>query len=107
MRKHLEDPDFEFWLTLFHKIFPHIEILFQQFQSTKKNSVDLLGDISEFENQINKIRNITVDELQILQNKDGTELPHRRMKIDPTDGNYRLAKEVCDTIIIQLKDRLA
>jgi hypothetical protein len=36
LRRALEDQNFIFWLTLFHKIFPHVETLFNQFQNRKK-----------------------------------------------------------------------
>ena len=49
LRRTLEDPNFIFWLNLFHKIFPHVDILFNQFQARNKDSVQIIKNLEEFE----------------------------------------------------------
>jgi hypothetical protein len=63
LRRALEDQNFIFWLTLFHKIFPHVETLFNQFQNRKKDGVQLLKDMETFEAVISSVRNNT-DEIE-------------------------------------------
>ncbi|XP_050296345.1 uncharacterized protein LOC126736159 [Anthonomus grandis grandis] len=103
LRKALEDPEFLFWLTLFHKIMPHVDILYNQLQSKSKDSVSLQKDLSIFESSIAKIRNDT-DNI-----KANVELNFESVKRRRTDDNLRsiIAKEVCDTVVTQAKDRFS
>lgn len=106
LRRALEDPDFVFWLHLFHKIFPHVEILFNQLQSKNKDNVQLLKDIEAFEMAILSIRNTTGD----IQKSVETEFvvnENKRRKVDPQIKNDIIAKEVCDTVVFQMKERLS
>lgn len=109
-RRALEDADFLFWLELFHKILPHAEIIFNQFQSRNKDSIQLQKDIETFEKSISTIRN-SINQIDVNQNREqnqNIEQITKRRKISmPGDRNEIIAKEVCDTIMIQLKDRLS
>ncbi|GLV36317.1 uncharacterized protein CBL_08811 [Carabus blaptoides fortunei] len=105
LRKALEDPYFDFWLNLFHTIFPHVDTLFNQFHSRYEDSVQLLKDIEVFEKTILLIRDSRYDIQRAVENKHGVNLNKRRK-----DGESRIdviAKEVCDTIIVQMKERFS
>nr|CAH7721615.1 unnamed protein product [Callosobruchus chinensis] len=101
IRRALEDPEFIFWLELFHKILPQVDILYNQLQSKKKDTVQLQKDLIIFEKSISNIRN----ETDSIQNSVESEFP--TFKRRRTDDNFRsvIAKEVCDTITTQMKDR--
>lgn len=102
----LEDPNFVFWLTLFHKILPHVDTLFNQFQNRNKDSVQLLKDINVFEKTILLIRE-TTDEIQKYVEDEHGAIDNKKRKISPECSNAVIAKEVCDIIIFQSKERFS
>ena len=57
LRNTLENPKFDYWLSLFAQIMPHVEILFSQMQSTQINYMFARNCVTHFENEIQKIRN--------------------------------------------------
>nr|CAH7755641.1 unnamed protein product [Callosobruchus chinensis] len=103
IRRALEDPEFIFWLELFHKSLPQVDILYNQLQSKNKDTVQLQKDLIIFEKSISNIRN----ETDSIQNSVESEFP--TFKRRRTDDNFRsvIAKEVCDTITTQMKDRFS
>nr|CAH7765290.1 unnamed protein product [Callosobruchus chinensis] len=103
IRRALEDPEFIFWLELFHKILPQVDILYNQLQSKNKDTVQLQKDLIIFEKSISNIRN----ETDSIQNSVESEFP--TFKRRRTDDNFRsvIAKEVRDTITTQMKDRFS
>lgn len=52
----LEEEDFCFLLALFHKILPHVDMLFNQLQKRNIDSVYITGVIQTFTNSMQKIR---------------------------------------------------
>lgn len=104
LRRALEDPEFLFWLTFFHKLLPHVDILYNQIQSRNKDSIQLQSDIQNFEICVKNIRNET-DTIQsnIEENFHSTK---RRRKEDNLPRSA-FAKEVYDVIILQMKDRFS
>nr|CAI5844596.1 unnamed protein product [Callosobruchus analis] len=102
----LEDPNFVFWLTLFHKILPHVDTLFDQFQNINKDSVQLLKDIEVFEKAILLIMEST-DAIQKNVEDEYGEIDSKKRKINPECSNAAIAKEVCDIIIFQTKERVS
>ncbi|CAH2016810.1 unnamed protein product [Acanthoscelides obtectus] len=103
LRRALEDQEFLFWLTVFHKIFPHVDILYNQLQSRNEDSVQLQKDLVIFEKSIDNIRG------QIDDIKKYTETKFESNKRRRTDDGIRgvIAKEVCDIITMQVKDRFS
>ena len=101
LRRALEDPEFLFWLTFFHKLLPHVDILYNQIRSRNKDSIQLQSDIQNFEICVKNIRNET-DTIQsnIEENFHSTK---RRRKED-TLPRSAFTKELCDVIILQMKD---
>ena len=94
IKRSLTDPDFDFWLNFFSKLMSHVDILYNQFQSRNIDPVKADRDISCFTSAIQKIRN----ECDNMNNP--TE--NKRRKIDKPTA----AKEVCDIVLCQCKERL-
>ncbi|CAH1103808.1 unnamed protein product [Psylliodes chrysocephalus] len=106
LKTSLEDPNFVFWLTLFHKILPHVDTLFNQFQSGNNDSVQLLIDIENFKKAILLIRE-TTDEIQKTVEDEHGAIEYKRKKINPECRNAVIAKDICDIIIFQSKERFS
>ncbi|KAK4882666.1 hypothetical protein RN001_005985 [Aquatica leii] len=53
----LKKNTFIFWLTFFHKIMPHVDMLFNQLQKREIDSVTAKGNIEAFEREVSRIRN--------------------------------------------------
>ncbi|CAH1975983.1 unnamed protein product, partial [Acanthoscelides obtectus] len=69
-----------------------------------KDSVQLLKDIDVFEKAIVLIRDTTEDIQQTVENEHGDN-GNKRRKVGPEERNCIIAKEVCDIIIVQTKER--
>lgn len=106
LRRTLEDSEFIFWLTFFHKIMPHVDILYNQLQSRSKDNVQIQKDISVFEENISLVRAQT-DDIQDETESNFTQIKRRRVDPDLEDRRSTIAKEVCDTILVQIRDRFA
>lgn len=52
----LEEEDFCFLLALFHKIMPHVDMLFNQLRKSNTDSVYITRVIQSFTNSMRKIR---------------------------------------------------
>lgn len=106
LRRALEDPEFMFWLTFFHKLLPHVDILYNQIQSRNKDSIQLQSDLQNFEKCVRNVRNDT-DAIQrnIEENFHSTKRRRRNEEDDVQRSVY--AKEVCDVIVSQMKDRFS
>ncbi|XP_056089373.1 zinc finger MYM-type protein 1-like [Rhinichthys klamathensis goyatoka] len=96
----LEDGTFCFFLQLFHKIMPHVDMLFQQLQKRNIDPIFIKAAICNFADSIRNIRSsiFTVQE----------EIPaaKRQRTLGPAE-QHRIAIEVCDTIWAQTKERFA
>ncbi|XP_050511230.1 uncharacterized protein LOC114344468 isoform X1 [Diabrotica virgifera virgifera] len=63
----LQDKDFVFWLFIFNKIMPHVEIIFHQLQKVCTDSVKVKKDLENFEAAIQGIReqmDVIIDNIQ-------------------------------------------
>lgn len=104
----LENSTFLFWLNFYSKIMPHVDILFNQLQVLQTDAVRIHAAIDDFEKAIIEIRNklpsvIDRQEERIEMLAEGPT-PRKRRRLN--DENLNLsAKEVCDTIVFQIKDR--
>lgn len=107
----LEDQDFLYWLSVFHKIMPHVDILFKQLQKKITDPVKVKSDIQAFHKQIEKIRSDIADDNvpELQSNLDASpctaSTKRRRCDCDNTGGRKREALEVCDIIVSSLTDR--
>nr|CAH7754134.1 unnamed protein product [Callosobruchus chinensis] len=97
IRRALEDPEFIFWLELFHKILPQVDILYNQLQSKNKDTVQLQKDLIIFEKSISNIRN----ETDSIQNSVESEFPTFK------EGELMIISEVLlpKRFVIQLQHR--
>jgi hypothetical protein len=94
----LNDKHFLFWLSFFHCIMPHVD-LYDQLQSRSANSSTVHSALGDFYNALSAIRN----EISLISEISGKppEFKKRKQNEDLTI----LAKEVCDTICFQAKER--
>jgi hypothetical protein len=83
----LEDPSFMYWLSVFHEIMPHVEILFKQLQRGDTDAVQVDGHLQRFREHIQKVR----DE---LDERDAT-LDESLCKRRREENRNAAAKEVC------------
>jgi hypothetical protein len=90
------------WLNLFYKIMPHVDILFAKFQAREIDPVIANKNILSFENQLLQIRN-NIPEFPET-NEPSTS---KRRKTDKCEEYAREAKEVCDIIVCQVKERFS
>ncbi|CAH1961041.1 unnamed protein product [Acanthoscelides obtectus] len=75
----LQDTNFVFWLSIFHKIMPHVEIVFNQLQKVCTDSVKVKNDLENFEAAIQTIReqmDSIIDEIERVQRE--TDEPARK-----------------------------
>jgi hypothetical protein len=94
----LNDKHFLFWLSFFHRIMPHVD-LYDQLQSRKAKSSTVHSASGDFCIAVSIIRN----EISLTSEISGEppEFKKRKRNEDLTI----LAKEVCDTIRFQAKER--
>lgn len=99
LKRTLLDDVFISWLTVFHSIMPHVDILYNQLQKRETDSTTVKNNINSFIKEISKIRNQmgTLCEGNIVQSNNKRK--HRG------DELKREAIEVCDNIISQIKQR--
>lgn len=57
LKRTLNDKEFIFWLTFFHNIMPHVDILYNQLQKRETDSTTIKTNIDSFTNIISNIRN--------------------------------------------------
>lgn len=100
--KHLNCPDFLYWLKIFHYIMPHVEILFNQTQMRGIESGQMQKAVEQFQQQIIRIRNSTDND---SEDRNNEEPATKRQKTTAGDSRSVIAKEICDTILNQIIDR--
>ncbi|CAB1443695.1 unnamed protein product [Pleuronectes platessa] len=86
----LEDPDFNFFLKLFHRIMPHVDILYAKLQNRNIDSVHINRCIQQFQEDIQKIRDSV--HAMVVEHRSGSEQPRKRRAIDQ-DELKRIASE--------------
>lgn len=99
-KKVLSSCSFNYWLEFFSKIMPLVEVLFGQLQHGEINACSAREAISAFEINIIKIR----EEIDITTCNESTDRSTKKKKLDKTEWK-REAKEVCDVILSEAKDR--
>ncbi|VEN48085.1 unnamed protein product [Callosobruchus maculatus] len=104
----LEDESFIYWLTFFHKIMPHVDILFNQLQKVTTDALKIHNNIADFERAIGKIRSeIGNTETQPVDqnNSELTPPPSKRRRTADKSERRRQSIEVCDSILLEIKTR--
>ncbi|XP_063747657.1 zinc finger MYM-type protein 1-like [Eleginops maclovinus] len=100
----LEDPQFNFFLQLFHKIMPHVDVLYAKLQKRDIDSVHIERCIQQFQEDIQKIRDSL--HAMVVEQSSGSQQPRKRRAVSE-DELRRIAAEVCDTILGHTKERFA
>lgn len=108
IRRTLNDPIFTFWLTFFHHIMPHVDILFNQLQQRKIEPTLVKEAIDSFERSISQVRNnidnIISEASDIISDEPPT--PEKRKRPNNSRFDHRIsALEVCDVVLNCAKDR--
>lgn len=102
----LQDTNFVFWLSIFHKIMPHVEIVFNQLQKVCTDSVKVKNDLENFEAAIQTIReqmDSIIDEIERVQRE--TDEPTRKKRQVEEGSKKREALEICDAVLSQIRTR--
>lgn len=86
LRHYPEDEEFKFWLEFFNKVFPHVDILFNQLQSRQTDTVKVKNAVSHFLSAIESVRAAVED--------DNSSLTSQQIKRRIVDSKAILAKEV-------------
>ncbi|KAE9522185.1 hypothetical protein AGLY_017445 [Aphis glycines] len=111
IKRLLEDSDFIFWLTIFHKIMPHVDCLYSSVQARKTDPVQVNNAVKSFINEIIKIRdNMSSICSTVFNQSDINYIIHsnkRKTNEDPNTTKRIIALEVCDVLITQAKDRFS
>ena len=97
----MNNEDFNFWLTFFHYIVPYVDVLYNQLQHHNTNSTSIYNAVNEFleaiVTEINNIPSATHQEENPPPAKERKEVTQ----------NLVSAKEVCNNITCQTKERFA
>ena len=101
LRFNLMDEDFLFWLEFFHRVMPHLEILYMQIQSRQIDSIKAKKAVDAFRMAVHNIRD-SIDSMPIELDRDCSGREKRRRF-----ENHRVsdAKEVCDRITVEVSSR--
>jgi hypothetical protein len=100
--KILVSANFVFWLKFFSQIMPFVEILFAQLQTENLDIVVTRKILTTFEKNVAKVREV----LDSTVEENAGVSSGKKRKIDKQEWK-REAKEVCDVIISQAKERFA
>ncbi|KAK7885958.1 hypothetical protein WMY93_025579 [Mugilogobius chulae] len=97
----LGDSTFCFLLQLFHKIMPHVDMLFQQLQKRNIDPVYIKAAIQRFTDSILSIRSSMST---VSEPEERPAAKRQRTTLTPAE-QHRIAIEVCDTILMHTKER--
>lgn len=97
IKRIVSDPEFEFWLEFFSKVMPHVDIMFSQFQSRNIDAAKANASLKAFNFAVQKLR----DECDAI-----TSPPEQKRRKFNTDRSVA-AKEVCDVILLQCRERFS
>ncbi|XP_030762931.1 zinc finger MYM-type protein 1-like [Sitophilus oryzae] len=104
IRRLLQERSFVFWLTLFHYIMPHVDILYNELQKRIIDSVEISRCLKLFKENITTIRNQKMHEIMEKAKSFENIIDTKRLKFN--DETWKIsATEVCDVIINVAEDR--
>lgn len=104
----LENDIFIFWLTLFHHIMPHVDILFNQLQKKKIDPCFVRKAVDNFENSIVKLRERIDKIIEEATNLStfNIEISTKRKRTEDIASLRRIAAiEICDVITYTVRSR--
>lgn len=95
---------FLFWLNLFYKIMPHVDILYAQMQKRDTDPVQISSNVEQFQKALACVRSSLDYEIDNADPKPR----NKRMKSTSEPINKQIvAKEVCDIVTVQAKERFS
>ncbi|KAL0994843.1 hypothetical protein UPYG_G00127960 [Umbra pygmaea] len=104
----LEDEVFCFFLALFHKIMPHVDMLFNHLQKRNIDSVFIAGITQRFTHSIQAIRDSVPSVVEDEEYRGPVQIPPpKKRRAMGEETQQHLAIEVCDTIISHAKERFS
>jgi len=108
LKRLLTDATFIFWLTIFHKIMPHVDCLYNAVQAKNIDAVQIKKSINCFNREISKIRDDMTNICEYISNHPDVEITSKRKRVEDNINSKKLAAlEVCDVISIQAQSRFA
>lgn len=108
VRRILEDPNFTFWLTFFHFVMPHVDLLYDHLQKRNMDPTEAQKVINVFEQSINLVRNKIDAISQQASQFNTTPTDHKRKRPNNNKQDHRVACiEVCDVIINNARERFS
>ncbi|XP_055018970.1 52 kDa repressor of the inhibitor of the protein kinase-like isoform X2 [Boleophthalmus pectinirostris] len=87
----LENPDFIFFLELFHQILPFVDALNTKLQKKDIDCVYVKSSIDQFQEDLEKIRD---SDHSIAEEQTGGERPNKRLRLADPEENGRVGEEL-------------
>ncbi|XP_037334942.2 zinc finger MYM-type protein 1-like [Pungitius pungitius] len=106
LEKMLEDENFVFFLGLFHRIMPNVDMLSTQLQKKDIEPVFIEALVEKFTESIQKIR-ASMSCLCGDSESDQEPKPKKQCRMQGPGEQHRVATEVCDAILMQVEERFA
>ncbi|GBN92193.1 hypothetical protein AVEN_213017-1 [Araneus ventricosus] len=103
IRRMLEDSKFVFWLTVFHNIMPHVDVLYNQLQKTRTDATLIRKQVNVFQQSLEKERKRIDTVTKEISVSHGTSRKRKRENIHI--NRTVAAREICDVISNQVKER--
>ncbi|KAE9522751.1 hypothetical protein AGLY_016860 [Aphis glycines] len=108
IKRLLTDVTFIFWLTIFHKIMPHIDCLYNNVQAKNTDAVQIQKSIDCFNKEILKIRDDMTNICEHISKHPDIEITSKRRRVEDNINSTKLAAlKVCNVISIQAQSRFA
>lgn len=100
---------FLYWLRLFFKIMPNVDTLYAQLQKRETDPLQVSANIDQFQKAISMIRNNLDVETDYCDAESSSSFKSARVKSGSDRGSTHivLAKEVCDIVTVQVKERFS
>lgn len=106
IRRILLDKNFIFWLSFFHRVMPHVDVLFNELQKRQTDPVEINKKIEIFEQNVMSIRNAIPELVSQASSLCTESFPSRRNRKNDSKLDHRIAAiEICDVILNCAKDR--
>ncbi|GBM86086.1 hypothetical protein AVEN_269261-1 [Araneus ventricosus] len=99
----LEDSKFVFWLTVFHNIIPHVDVLYNQLQRTRTDAALIRKQVNLFQQSLEKERKRMDTVTREISASYETSRKRKRENIHI--NRTVAAREICDFITNQVKER--
>lgn len=100
LRRLLNDNTFIFWLNVFHRLMPHVDILYNQLQKRTIDPIQVNNAINKFKENIQNERNNFSNEVP-----DDVLTSKRKRSNDTNVSRNAASKEICDVFISSVQDR--